>query len=135
MRIAHLVLVELGASRVFTDQTKDDPRTEEEFNTLDYDSKSLITWQQYQEKYETVSAKYGTRILRGERDRRLQATDWIMTVDNAQSLENLNDWIAYRQALRDLPENPPAFVWSSNGNLDFSNMDMPVQPPIIRKTQ
>lgn len=135
MRIANKVLHALGATEVVYDPAKNDPTTEAEFRALEYKSPVPITWQQYQEKYESVSQTFGLRYLRGERDRRLQATDWLMTVDNTNTLANKDEWFAYRQALRDLPNNPPAFVWADGGNLDFSKMNMPVQPPIVRKSQ
>ena len=41
-------------------------------------------------------------VLRAERDRRLAATDFRVVVDAPWDMA---PWIAYRQALRDLPEN------------------------------
>ena len=50
----------------------------------------------------------GTKTLRRERNKRLIETDWTQT--NDLGLENEEEWVAYRQALRDLPslETP---VW------------------------
>lgn len=53
--------------------------------------------------------------LRAERNRRLQATDWIMLPDApCPEGTTLEQWQAYRQALRDVPQQPGApynVVW------------------------
>jgi len=41
--------------------------------------------------------------FRNERDKKLSETDWTQT--NDIGLENEEEWVAYRQALRDLPAN------------------------------
>ena len=43
------------------------------------------------------------KTLRVERNKRLTETDWTQTTDIG--LENEEEWVAYRQALRDLPAN------------------------------
>lgn len=52
--------------------------------------------------------------LRAERDRRLAASDWV-TLRNLETAEPVPpEWLAYRQALRDLPEtieDPSGVVW------------------------
>jgi hypothetical protein len=129
MRVGHRVLILLGANEVPLDQ--EDPQTEAEFQQLRYKSSVVISWADYQSKYNEVLQSTALKQLRAERNRRIAKTDWIMTVDSAETLANKNDWVAYRQALRDLPENPPAFVWDGTA-LSFSNMNMPVEPPVIR---
>lgn len=129
MRVGHLVLHKLGVLEVPLDQ--EDPQTEAEFNQLRYKSSVPISWADYQANYSEILQTTALKQLRTERNRRIAKSDWIMTVDNAESLANKNDWIAYRQALRDLPENPPVFVWNGP-ELDFSKMVMPVEPPVIR---
>tara|TARA_B100001250_G_scaffold66317_1_gene52795 strand:- start:30 stop:389 length:360 start_codon:yes stop_codon:yes gene_type:complete len=63
------------------------------------------------------------RILRIERNRRLQATDWRASVDLTLS----NDWKAHRQDLRDLPaQQTPKLL--SNGQLDPSSISWPPEP-------
>lgn len=50
--------------------------------------------------------------FRNERDKKLSETDWTQT--NDIGLENEEEWVAYRQALRDLPantEDPTNPVW------------------------
>jgi hypothetical protein len=46
--------------------------------------------------------------LREQRDKKLAACDWTVTVsDRPLSDDKKAEWIAYRQALRDLPANTP----------------------------
>ena len=50
--------------------------------------------------------------LRAKRNKLLMDTDWTQTID--VTLENDEEWIKYRQALRDLPaqvEDPKNFTW------------------------
>lgn len=129
--LAHRVLHSLGATEVVDINGSIEPSNEEEFLALQFKSPTPITWDMYSAAYPAVEATLGTKLLRAERNKRIAKTDWIMTVDNAETLANKNDWIAYRQTLRDLPENPPAFVWKGP-ELDFSKMNMPVEPPVIR---
>lgn len=132
MHIAHKVLLSLGATQVFNvNGATNDPQTEEEFNNLQYESPVVITWEAYQEKYSFIEQKSGLRILRAYRDELLKDTDWIMTVDNFQTLANKDEWIAYRKALRDLPNNPPPFKWKGL-SLDFEAMNLPIKPTIVR---
>ncbi len=133
MNLAVKVLLDLGATQVFRTNEFQDPQTEEEFKLLEFESPVEITWQQYQEKLPFIETKFGMRYLRGHRDRLLSKTDWIMTIDSFQTLANKEEWITYRQLLRDLPQNPPPFKWK-NGDLDIENMNMPVKPEIIRIT-
>jgi len=130
MHLANRVLHELGATQVFKTGNFEDPQTEEEFNLLEYESPVAITWQQYQEKYPIVEQAVGIRFLRTHRNALLSKCDWIMTADNYQSLANKEEWVAYRQALRDLPSNPPPFKWK-NGDLDVEQM-FPKEPAVIR---
>ena len=63
------------------------------------------------------------RLLRIERNRRLQATDWRASSDLTLS----DDWKAHRQDLRDLPaQQTPKLL--SNGELDFTSISWPPEP-------
>ena len=68
------------------------------------------------------------RLLRIERNRRLQETDWRASSDLTIS----DDWKSYRQALRDLPKTHPINYGDpkldSNGNLDMSLITWPTLP-------
>lgn len=53
-------------------------------------------------------------IIRKERDARLQESDWVMLPDVPQVIKE--NWIPYRQALRDLPNQagfPNTVIWPS----------------------
>ena len=63
------------------------------------------------------------RILRIERDRRLQATDWRASSDLTIS----GDWKAHRQDLRDLPAQQTPKL-DSNGELDSTSISWPPEP-------
>ncbi len=63
------------------------------------------------------------RLLRIERNRLLQETDWRASSDLIMSEE----WKIYRQRLRDLTEgNSPDL--DSSGKLDFSSVNWPTPP-------
>ena len=63
------------------------------------------------------------RLLRVERDIRIAKTDWRVLPDQTPS----DDWINYRQALRDLPASASPKL-DSNYNLDFSSFTWPTEP-------
>lgn len=132
MHIANKVLHALGATQVFKVNEFEDPQTEEEFNLLEYESSTPITWEQYQQKYPEVEQTFGLRCLRAHRNRLLEKSDWIMTVDNFQTLANKDEWVAYRKALRDITMNHPPFVWKGT-DLDVEKM-FPTEPKVIRLT-
>ena len=59
-----------------------------------------------------VSAEFALSALRSKRNQLLAETDWTQSRD--VTLPNDAEWAAYRQALRDLPENttdPANPVW------------------------
>ena len=68
------------------------------------------------------------RLLRIERNRRLQETDWMANSDVTMS----DEWKTYRQALRDLPKVHPVSYGDpkldSNGSLDMSSITWPTPP-------
>lgn len=80
------------------------------------------------EAFDQVYDKYWKielfEILREQRDELLQETDKYVAVDCPLTDDSRNAWIAYRQALRDLPANTE----------DPSNPVFPTQPPVEIKT-
>jgi hypothetical protein len=124
-------LYSLGATQVYALKQVNDPTTEEEFKEMEYDSPNPISWQDYLVAVEPVKQRIGVEKIRIYRNKLLTETDWIMTTDNTNSIQNIQEWINYRQTLRDLPSNPPIFVWK-NGELDISQMTLPERPQIIR---
>ena len=63
------------------------------------------------------------RLLRIERDKKIALTDWRVLPDQTPS----DDWINYRQALRDLPASASPKL-DSNYDLDFSSFTWPTEP-------
>ena len=67
-------------------------------------------------------AEVPMRLLREERNRRLQETDWMANSDVTMT----DDWRTYRQALRDLPASTPEPTLDENGQL--TNVTWPTKP-------
>ena len=63
------------------------------------------------------------RLLRIERDNKIALTDWRVLPDQTPS----DDWINYRQALRDLPASASPKL-DKDGELDFSSFTWPTEP-------
>jgi len=59
------------------------------------------TWSAVSAKRDELVAAEPMRLLRAERDRRIAETDWWASSDLTMTAEQT----AYRQALRDVPEN------------------------------
>jgi hypothetical protein len=74
-----------------------------------------------QAKIAELEAAEPMRLLRIQRNRLLQETDWMALNDVVVSEE----WKAYRQALRDLPANSEPQL-DENGNL--TNVTWPTKP-------
>ena len=129
MFFAPRILHYLGAKLVRIPEGVNDPESEDEFMQVDYDSDIRYTWTQFIEAREIVKQTYGINLLRRHRNKLLSETDWLMTIDNTERIKNIQEWKIYRQALRDLPGNPPAFVWKGD-TLDFANMNLPSKPSI-----
>jgi hypothetical protein len=133
LEFAVAILHFLGATIVHIDFMKEtDPTTEEEFNKIKYEPANTITWSQYQDAKEAVKQQIGKAQIRRVRDPLLANTDWIMSYDNAMSLENLDEWMQYRQALRDMTSTYTTFVFNG-GNVDVTQIQFPVKPEIRRK--
>ena len=64
-----------------------------------------------------------TKLLREERDRRLQLCDWRAGSD----LTLADAWKTYRQALRDVPASASPTL-DSDGNLNMSSVTWPTEP-------
>ena len=70
------------------------------------------------EAYDEVFTRYLNielfKELRQERNRRLAEVDWVFSTDYQMEDEERSVWVAYRQALRDLPsvtEDPTNPMW------------------------
>jgi len=81
--------------------------------------------EQIQAKIAELEAAEPLRLLRLERDHKLTEVDWWTSraLDGTALTE---EQIAYRQALRDLPENSANVAIDENGTL--INVEWPVKP-------
>ena len=100
-----------------------------DYDTLEwYDETSKPSKDDLDAKLTELVNAYPMKLLREERNRRLQATDWRASSDLTLS----NDWKVYRQALRDLPKTHPVNYGDpkldSNGNLDMGSITWPTPP-------
>ena len=82
-----------------------------------------ITKEQIQTKYDELVSLEPMRVLREERTKKLQETDWTQYRD--VSLSNDSDWQTYRQSLRDLPSTAKPQL-DKNGQL--TNVTWPTKP-------
>ena len=74
-------------------------------------------------KIAELDAAEPMRLLRIERDKKIALTDWRVLPDQTPS----DDWINYRQALRDLPASASPKL-DSNYRLDFTSVTWPTEP-------
>lgn len=135
------VLFRLGVSVeqgiIFRNGMCNDPQTEEELN-YHYgfvQTDPPFTWEQFLQMKETVINERGELYLRRYRNQELVETDWVETPYNQRTLANLDEWLEYRQKLRDLPDTITKYIMDFNtGMLDLSKMDIPKRPQTIRKS-
>ena len=131
-----VTLTRLGVRMIEKFTTEIDiPQTEQEFLSIKYQPSELnITWNDFQVKFQEEVIRTQKKLLRRYRDILLSQSDWVMTADVFASLSNKSDWIAYRQALRDLPATITEYIWKGNSyeDLDFSQMNIPQTPPVLR---
>ena len=67
------------------------------------------------------------RLLRLERNKRLTACDWIITMHKELGTNIPAAWKTYRQALRDLPASANPSV-DARGELDLTSVTFPTEP-------
>ena len=87
------------------------------------DSGQQPTEQEVKAKITELDAAEPMRLLRIERDKKIAQTDWRVLPDQTPS----DDWINYRQALRDLPASATPKL-NSDYELDFSSFTWPTEP-------
>ncbi len=68
---------------------------------------------------EAVLASIREHEARGKRNDLLRASDWTQLADSTLSAVERTEWAAYRQALRDLPQQP-----------GFPDVDWPAPPTL-----
>ena len=86
---------------------------------------SQPTEEEIQAKLEELQNAEPMRLLRLERDRKLQETDWVTVKAFETKVEVSNVWQTYRQSLRDLPSTASPEL-DENGQL--SNVTWPTKP-------
>ena len=95
-----------------------------EYSGLEWlDSGQQPTEEDVKAKIIELDAAEPMRLLRIERDKKIAETDWRVLPDQTPS----DDWINYRQALRDLPASASPKL-NSNYELDFSSFTWPTEP-------
>jgi hypothetical protein len=95
-----------------------------EYSGLEWmDSEQQPTKTEVADKIAELDAAEPMRLLRIERNKKIALTDWRVLPDQTLS----DDWINYRQALRDLPASASPKL-DSNYELDFSSFTWPTEP-------
>ena len=87
------------------------------------DSGQQPTEQEVKAKIIELDAAEPMRLLRIERDKKIALTDWRVLPDQTPS----DDWINYRQALRDLPASSTPKL-NSDYELDLTSVTWPTEP-------
>jgi len=96
----------------------------EDYTGLNWlDSEQQPTKTEVADKIAELDAAEPMRLLRIERDKKIALTDWRVLPDQTPS----DDWINYRQALRDLPASASPKL-GSDYELDFSSFTWPTEP-------
>ena len=105
------------------------PGAQRSLNGFDYtglewlDSEQQPTKQEIFDKIAELDAAEPMRLLRIERDKKIALTDWRVLPDQTPS----DDWINYRQALRDLPASATPKL-GSDYELDLTSVTWPTEP-------
>ncbi len=86
-----------------------------------HDGQTPPTEEEIQTKLSEMINAEPMRLLREERNRRLQETDWWVLPDRTASQEQIN----YRQSLRNLPSSSSPEL---NDNGQLSNVTWPTKP-------
>ena len=95
-----------------------------EYSGLEWlDSGQQPTEQEVKAKLIELDAAEPMRLLRIERNKKIAETDWRMLPDQTPS----DDWINYRQALRDLPASATPKL-NSDYELDLTSVTWPTEP-------
>ena len=105
------------------------PGAEWSLNGNDYsgltwlDSDQQPTKTEVADKIVELDAVEPMRLLRIERNKKIAETDWRVLPDQPSS----DDWVNYRQALRDLPASASPKL-NSDYELDLTSVTWPTEP-------
>ena len=87
------------------------------------DSGQQPSKEEVEAKIKELDAAEPMRLLRIERNNKIALTDWRVLPDQTPS----DDWINYRQALRDLPASASPKL-NSDYELDLTSVTWPTEP-------
>ena len=73
------------------------------------------THDEFKIRYDEIEKEYPLIKLRKERNVLLKESDWVMVSD--YNPPNKDEWVAYRQVLRDLPQTQQNITTDVAGNL------------------
>jgi hypothetical protein len=93
----------------------------QEFEQYYREAYGAVSWREYQEPAKTADEILAEKLaaIRVQRNQLLAECDYTQLADAPLTVDQRTDWAAYRQALRDLP-NQPGF--------DPDNISWPVPP-------
>jgi hypothetical protein len=92
-----------------------------DFATLTWDESNLQsnpTQSELDAAWPAIELSGKWSLVRAKRDRLLGLSDWTQVADAALTSEERQGWVAYRQALRDVPQtqtDPDSIVWPDKG--------------------
>ena len=78
-------------------------------------------------KIAELEAAEPMKLLREERNRRLAECDWVVTKATELGKTVSENWVGYRQSLRDLPTSASPKL-NSIGQLDLTSVSWPTKP-------
>jgi hypothetical protein len=142
MTFVPTILIQLGVtSPIVFKGLYENPQSMSELNQafgFEYPSPSF-TWEEYCAKRDEVQFEHALAQIRIRRNKELTETDWIEMPYNRETLANLDEWLTYRQALRDITTNltPSDIVWTfysgSIPGVQVARLDALTRPQVVRK--
>ena len=99
-----------------------------------------FTWEEFCAKRDEIQLIHALQEIRSRRTKELNETDWIELPYNRERIENLEEWLTYRQALRDIPSTITSsdIVWSisstSHSTFKCEKFNNLTRPLILRKS-
>jgi hypothetical protein len=99
-----------------------------------------FTWEEFCAKRDEVQLTHALQEIRSRRTKELNETDWIELPYNSERIENLEEWLTYRQALRDIPSTITSsdIVWNisstSHSTFKCEKFNNLTRPLILRKS-
>jgi hypothetical protein len=142
MAFVPTILIQLGVTSPIVCNTSDaNPQSMDELvERFGFDQHfPSFTWEEYCAKRDEVQFAHALAQVRIRRNKELTETDWIEMPYNRETLANLDEWLTYRQALRDITTNltPSDVVWTfypgSMPELTVNLFDALTRPSVIRK--